>query len=256
MKNTGIIFYGADREATLNQAYELAVNHMAKGSNIDKDTIAKYVSSNAYPNFLCVKKPEDKNEISIEESRNIIEFLSQTKSVPGNRAVVIENSEDMSKNAANSILKILEEPPEDAVLILTTSKLFSILPTIRSRCLKMAAESDFLLSSDVCDPKTYVKLALKDVNCDFIEKTISFIESGCKNFVEFGKQNAENMADFVKIAIAYCSFLCFKTRDQNFARLVLNLHKFSNLVRRTYPDKQSVIVAIGGVLNQGLFLSL
>ena len=53
------------------------------------------------------------------------------------KIVLIDSSESLTRQAANSLLKILEEPPRDTLFILITSSLFQILPTIRSRCRRL-----------------------------------------------------------------------------------------------------------------------
>lgn len=73
--------------------------------------------------------------ISIEDIRTIQDFV-KLKTLGKNdirRIVVIESAEALTREAQNSLLKLLEEPPSDTVLVLTTSNLTALLPTIRSR---------------------------------------------------------------------------------------------------------------------------
>ena len=141
MKSQGVIYHGSDESAVVADAYKTAVDYMAVGSDFPRESIEKFALSGAYPNFFHLKKSDDENEISVDNAREMMNFLAQKPSLPGNRAVLIENFEDMSRNAANSILKVLEEPPLDSILILTTIRLLSILPTIRSRCIKIRVDS-------------------------------------------------------------------------------------------------------------------
>ena len=150
MKNQGIILHGPDDKGNIEAAYKMAIQYM----EIDPIN-ERHVTSNTYPNFLFIKKDDDKNEISIDESRHIIEFLSQKPTLPGKRSVIIENFENMSRNAANSILKILEEPPVDSIIIITTCKLLSILPTIRSRCIKVRVTSENQKTSEFTVLKSF-----------------------------------------------------------------------------------------------------
>lgn len=77
-----------------------------------------------------------KGKLPIEVVRGIGPFLSLK--MPGNekikRVVCIPEADAMTIAAQNTLLKVLEEPPVDAVIILTTSHLDAVLPTIRSRC--------------------------------------------------------------------------------------------------------------------------
>ncbi|RUM62250.1 MAG: DNA polymerase III subunit delta', partial [Persephonella sp.] len=79
--------------------------------------------------------PENNKEIKIDQIRDIIQFL-KLKSKTG-KVVIIENAEKMNIEASNSLLKTLEEPPEKTLIILTTSNITKLLPTIVSRTLKV-----------------------------------------------------------------------------------------------------------------------
>lgn len=69
-----------------------------------------------------------------DDIRPIGAFLRRTAAEGGWRVVIVDGAEYMNRTAANAILKILEEPPERAILILTTAVPGRLLPTIRSRC--------------------------------------------------------------------------------------------------------------------------
>lgn len=76
----------------------------------------------------------DKRDISIEQLREMQRTLSLRPYEAPRKACIIEPAERMSVNAANSLLKTLEEPPGDALIILLTENAGMLLPTIRSRC--------------------------------------------------------------------------------------------------------------------------
>ena len=79
--------------------------------------------------------PKDKKAVSIEEIREIQKFikLKTIGSQNVRRVVCIYGGEHMSTEAQNALLKVLEEPPVDTLLILATQHYESLLPTIRSR---------------------------------------------------------------------------------------------------------------------------
>ena len=83
------------------------------------------------------KKEETKREITVEEARRIGEFLALTPGESDWRVVIIDSADDLNTNAANAILKILEEPPARAVLLLISHNPGKLLPTIRSRCRRL-----------------------------------------------------------------------------------------------------------------------
>ncbi len=84
------------------------------------------------------KKEEQKREISVENARGIAEFLAKTAGEGAWRVVIIDSADELNTNAANAILKILEEPPPRTVLFLTSHNPGKLLPTIRSRCRLLA----------------------------------------------------------------------------------------------------------------------
>ena len=77
---------------------------------------------------------DDGSEIGVEPIRELNSFLSQTSAEGGFRVVIIDGAESLNRNAANALLKRLEEPPPKTVFFLITSVPGRLLPTIRSRC--------------------------------------------------------------------------------------------------------------------------
>jgi DNA polymerase-3 subunit delta' len=80
------------------------------------------------------KRQRFRNEIGVEDVRPVGDFLRRTPAEGGWRAVILDDADALNRNAANALLKILEEPPPRAVLILVSSIPGRLLPTIRSRC--------------------------------------------------------------------------------------------------------------------------
>ncbi len=88
-----------------------------------------------HPNTL---NPDKKSEqISIDQIRFIQKALSLKLSEGKAKVCIIEGADQMSEDAANSLLKTLEEPPKDTVLVLLASNMFKLQPTIVSRCQKV-----------------------------------------------------------------------------------------------------------------------
>lgn len=79
------------------------------------------------------KKPS--RQISVEQIRSLSDFLGLSAHQGGRRVVVIHPAEAMNTNAANALLKSLEEPPAGLLFILVTHKPQQLLPTLLSRCL-------------------------------------------------------------------------------------------------------------------------
>lgn len=91
----------------------------------------KFLSGN-HPDYR-VEQPE-KEVIKIEQIRELARALTYPPFESARRVVVLEDVHTMRQEAANSMLKTLEEPPEGNVLILTAEASKSVLPTISSRC--------------------------------------------------------------------------------------------------------------------------
>lgn len=92
------------------------------------------VSGGGHADIHLVAPLPDKRDISIDQLREMQRTLSLRPYEAPRKACIIEPAERMSVNAANSLLKTLEEPPGEALIILLTENAGMLLPTIRSRC--------------------------------------------------------------------------------------------------------------------------
>lgn len=105
------------------------------------------VATGAHPDLLVIEPEEEGKEIKVEQARQIAQFFSLTPAEGEWRVVIVDSVDALNTNAANAILKALEEPPPQAVLLLISHNPGSLLPTIRSRCamlkLKPLASNDF-----------------------------------------------------------------------------------------------------------------
>ena len=79
-------------------------------------------------------------DISVVDARKAGEFLNLTAFEGGWRVVIVDGAEDMNRNAANALLKTLEEPPPNAILLLVSHAPGRLLPTIRSRCRRLTLD--------------------------------------------------------------------------------------------------------------------
>lgn len=86
------------------------------------------------------KKTKLRSEIVIDDVRGIGGFMSLTPAEGGWRVVIIDAADDMNRNSANAVLKVLEEPPRNALMLLLSHSPGRLLPTIRSRCRRLALQ--------------------------------------------------------------------------------------------------------------------
>ncbi|MFH0946448.1 MAG: DNA polymerase III subunit delta' [Planctomycetota bacterium] len=92
------------------------------------------LSRGNHPDFERIEREPGKRDIGIGQIRELLDILHRKGHTEWGRAAVIRDAERMTTAAQNSFLKTLEEPPPDALLVLVTSRLERILPTVRSRC--------------------------------------------------------------------------------------------------------------------------
>jgi DNA polymerase-3 subunit delta' len=98
------------------------------------------IAAAGHADLLTVERAFDprrkrlRSEIVVDDIREIGAFLHLTAAEGGWRVVVVDGADVMNRNAANALLKILEEPPRHALLLLVAHSAGKLLPTIRSRC--------------------------------------------------------------------------------------------------------------------------
>lgn len=116
--------------------------------------VFRRVASSGHADLLTVergidpKRKRERTEIVVEDTRAIAGFLRLTPAEGGWRIVIVDTADEMNRNAANAVLKILEEPPDRAILILVSDNPGRLLPTIRSRCRRLSLRplSDSLMA--------------------------------------------------------------------------------------------------------------
>ena len=89
--------------------------------------------------FLLRRGPTDKGDrlsadLRVAEVRKLQNFFTMSATEGGRRVVIVDTVDEMTDQAANALLKMLEEPPRDATLLLISHQPARLLPTIRSRC--------------------------------------------------------------------------------------------------------------------------
>lgn len=104
------------------------------------DPVARRLRALSEPRLHLVRRPVDEKtgrisaQITVEEIRKLLSFFHMSAAEGGRRVAIIDAADDLNTAAANALLKLLEEPPKDAVLLLVAHQPARLLPTIRSRC--------------------------------------------------------------------------------------------------------------------------
>ncbi|HUE65810.1 MAG TPA: DNA polymerase III subunit delta' [Rhizomicrobium sp.] len=137
-------------KATL--AYRIARYLLAYGANDagpedltvpENNAAARQVAAQSHPGLLVLKRAINPKTgklmtvLSVDEIRKLSNFFGMTSGAGGWRVAIVDTADDMNDNAANALLKMLEEPPGDAMLLLLSSTPGRLLPTIRSRCQRL-----------------------------------------------------------------------------------------------------------------------
>jgi DNA polymerase III subunit delta' len=105
------------------------------------DPVSRLISAQAHPDLLVLERAVEggktKRNISVDQARELPEFFSKSPAQAGRRVAIIDAADDLNANAANAILKTLEEPPPSGVLLLVCHAPGRLISTIRSRCRRL-----------------------------------------------------------------------------------------------------------------------
>ena len=107
------------------------------------DPVARHVAAGAHGGLLTLERSlNDKGVmrtvITVDETRETISFFGSTAAVEGWRVCIVDTVDELNPNAANALLKVLEEPPRQSLFLLVSHAPARVLPTIQSRCRKLA----------------------------------------------------------------------------------------------------------------------
>lgn len=105
--------------------------------------VARQVAAGAHGGLLTLERSlNDKGVmrtvITVDETRETISFFGSTAAVDGWRVCVVDTVDELNPNAANALLKVLEEPPQRSLFLLVSHAPARVLPTILSRCRKLS----------------------------------------------------------------------------------------------------------------------
>ncbi len=112
----------------------------APGQINPQDRVAKLIAAEAHPDMLVLRRASDektgeiKKNIVVDDALKVGAFLRKTATHGGWRVVVVDEAHTLNRHGQNAILKILEEPPSQVLILMTVTTPGALLPTIRSRC--------------------------------------------------------------------------------------------------------------------------
>src|SRR5947208_9899638 len=106
------------------------------------DPVAHQIAAGSHGGLLALERTLNdrgvmRTVITVDETRETIAFFGSTAAVEGWRVCIVDSVDELNPNAANALLKILEEPPQQSLFLLVSHAPARVLPTIQSRCRKL-----------------------------------------------------------------------------------------------------------------------
>jgi DNA polymerase III subunit delta' len=154
------------------------------------DPVARRIAAQAQPDLLILERTlNDKGvlhkQIAVEDIRRTVAFFGSTAGEGGWRIAIVDAVDDLNRAGANALLKVLEEPPERALLLLVSHSAARVLPTLRSRCriltLRPLADSEVAqavaaaISADAGDPQVAAAAAAAEGS---VARALSLMDDG------------------------------------------------------------------------------
>ena len=126
----------------------------ATSLQVDSDhAVARRIAAQAHGDLLVLERTINektnklRQDIQVDDVRRTVTFFGSTAGEGGWRVAIVDAVDELNREGANALLKVLEEPPRRAVLLLVSHSAARVLPTIRSRCRLLALRP--LLTTEV-----------------------------------------------------------------------------------------------------------
>jgi DNA polymerase-3 subunit delta' len=151
----------------VNGLFENSSENQTNGvdKNFDK-AITTRILAESEPRLVVIRKSFDekrktfRSSIRVDEVRKLKTFFSLSVSDGGGRVAIIDSADDLNINAANALLKTLEEPPKNTVFLLISHSPQNLLPTIKSRCRELRLNN--LMESDLVSALGQINLSIPE----------------------------------------------------------------------------------------------
>jgi len=174
-------------------------NHFNISRKNNEETEGDGESMNTHGDFHLIKKEKEKKNISIEQVRDFIRALSMSSFLNSYKIGIIKHAESLSGEAANALLKTLEEPKKDVIIILITHSIETLPKTIvsRSKILNFHPVKFDTIYEHLINDYGASRSVAKNFACLSLGRpalAVKFLED--KDFLETYKERAES---FVKI---------------------------------------------------------
>ncbi|TPQ37923.1 DNA polymerase III subunit delta' [Bradyrhizobium guangdongense] len=129
-----VLAHGQPRAPSVQRAESLAVE--------PSDPVARQIAAGSHGGLLTLERTANdrgvmRTVITVDETRETISFFGSTAAAEGWRVCIVDTVDELNPNAANALLKILEEPPQQSLFLLVSHAPARVLATIQSRCRKL-----------------------------------------------------------------------------------------------------------------------
>lgn len=238
------LFYGPENVGKETVATDfiikLFINRLTDSSQ--REIIKSQITKRAHPDIYWLEREENKKNINIEQIRELQNFLNLRPFSDLYKVAIINRAEEMSQAAANSFLKILEEPPEKSIIILLASNLRLIPPTIISRCqlikfnpvplkeIRKFLATTYKLSSTQFEILTQLSFGRPGLIINFLNEPgqINEYQSHLINFLEILNGNLKDKIDFTNQYLENIPFLIWQIVLRDFLMIKNNLQPINN----------------------------
>ena len=162
----------------------------------------KLISQNIHPNFYYIKKRYDKKYIEISEIRNLNNFINKSSFNDNLKIVLIDDIEYLSTSAANSLLKIIEEPNNNVQFMLIQDSRKFVLDTIKSRCIKFNFNLEDKFKAEILN-HYFQDILYENLSNEFknnylsISDTINIIEFCIEENLAINQMSIENLLIYI-----------------------------------------------------------
>ncbi|HYY24819.1 MAG TPA: DNA polymerase III subunit delta' [Candidatus Udaeobacter sp.] len=124
---------------TVALALAKAIHCAGRGDDFcDRCVNCARIQNGNHPDLRLIEMQAGKKEISIQQIREIDKQLNYRSFTGGKKIIILDPATLMNFPAQNALLKTLEEPPQDSLMILIAGNTGGLLPTLRSRCLQVS----------------------------------------------------------------------------------------------------------------------
>lgn len=150
-----------------NLVHFLLCQRPANGAACGQCKACQLLAAGTHPDYFLLEPEEPEKPIRVDQVRELVDFVVQTAQLGGRKVILLEPAEAMNLNAANALLKSLEEPSGDTVLLLISHQPSRLLPTIKSRCVQQACPQPSALQS-----RDWLAQALPEESSESLEELL------------------------------------------------------------------------------------